>query len=337
LRMKALLGLLCLCVVFASNLEDIQNQFIAFQHKYNRVYATEDEYNRRFTIFVENLKIAEELTRQNQGTATFGVTPFSDLSREEFRRSYLNAAVGNRTEWEQRRPPMKTEFPPVDYSHLGIPRADPTNWNWAAHGVVTGVYNQGQCGSCWAFSATETIESYFALAGHGLHSLSMQQITSCDGGSYGCDGGWTTSAYTYVERAGGIDSYSSYPYTSGDGNTGACHFRTKDREARVTSYRQVSGESGLYHQASSTGPVSVCVDASTWQYYTGGVLSQCPNQIDHCVQLTGYANYGRSGAYWIVRNSWATSWGINGYIYIAIGRDLCAIGDMATVVTATTV
>jgi len=88
--------------------------------------------------------------------------------------------------------------------------------------------------------------------------------------------------------------------------------------------------------SSSGGPVSVCVDASSWQNYQGGVLSQCGNDVDHCVQAVGYNNYGESGAYWIVRNSWGEDWGEQGYIWIEIGQDLCSIGDYATVVTATT-
>jgi len=102
--------------------------------------------------------------------------------------------------------------------------------------------------------------------------------------------------------------------------------------ADVISYASVEGETGLYKQASTAGPVSVCVDASSWSGYSGGILTSCGNSVDHCVQLTGYANYGGSQAYWIVRNSWGTDWGENGFIWIAIGQDLCYIGDYATVV-----
>jgi hypothetical protein len=97
---------------------------------------------------------------------------------------------------------------------------------------------------------------------------------------------------------------SDYPYTAEGGASGSCNFKSSDVVATVTSYQSVSGESGLYQQASTAGPVSVCVAADTWQTYTGGVITTCDTQIDHCVQLTGYANYGSSKAYWIVRNSW---------------------------------
>jgi len=330
--MQKTIAILVLLGVAAFASIDHQTSFIKFANDHGRRYATKQEFDYRYSVFVQNIATAERLTVANQGSAKFGITQFMDLTPEEFRRDYLNAATGNRTAWAEMNVPVKTEFPKVDYTNLGIPTADPVNYNWADHGVVTGVYNQAQCGSCWAFSATETIESYLALAGHGLHSLSMEQIVECDTTSYGCNGGWTIHAYQYVQRAGGIDSYSEYPYTSGDGVTGACRSNLNKHQAKVNSYRQLNGENGIHAQASTAGPVSVCVDAASWQFYHSGVLSTCGQQIDHCVQLTGYANYGRAGSHWIVRNSWGTGWGQNGYIYIATGRNLCAIGDMATVV-----
>jgi len=98
-----------------------------------------------------------------------------------------------------------------------------------------------------------------------------------------------------------------------------------------------ASEQSLYAQLSvpNGGPVSVCVDASTWQNYQGGVLTSCSDQIDHCVQLTGYYNWGQGNAYWNVRNSWGADWGENGYIWIAVGQDLCGIADYPTVVSVT--
>jgi len=216
---------------------------------------------------------------------------------------------------------------------------DPTNYDWNSCGVITPVYNQGQCGSCWAFSATETIESYFALGGGSLTGLSMEQIVDCDtaGEDQGCNGGFPSGAYQYVESAGGLDPLSDYPYTAGEGESGSCQFNKGEVAATVSSYASVTGEPGLYSQTSSSsgGPVSVCVDASSWQNYQGGVLTQCTNNVDHCVQATGYGQYGAAfgTSYWNVRNSWGTDWGENGYIWVGIGQDLCSIGDYATVVS----
>jgi len=166
----------------------------------------------------------------------------------------------------------------------------------------------------------------------------MEQIVDCDtaGQDQGCGGGFPTGAYEYVESAGGIEPYTDYPYSAESGESGQCNFQSGDVVANVANYNSIDGESGIYQQLSSSsgGPVSVCVDASSWQNYQGGVLSQCGTDVDHCVQATGYANYGEDGAYWRVRNSWGEDWGESGYIYIAIGQDLCSIGDYATVVQA---
>jgi len=271
--------------------------------------------------------------------AHFGPTKFSDISKEDFARYYLTAKV-----------PARSELPPAkDFS---IPRPihqmfasgrlmapNPTNYDWGSAGVITPVYNQGQCGSCWAFSATETIESYFAIQGGALTHLSMEQIVDCDtaGQDQGCGGGFPTGAYQYVQGAPGIDSYANYPYTAGGGSAGSCQFPQGSVVTNVANYNSISGETGEYSQLSSAsgGPVSICVDASSWQNYQGGVLTSCGNSVDHCVQLTGYYNYGSSNAYWNVRNSWGADWGQNGYIWIQIGQDLCSIGDYATIVSDT--
>jgi C1A family cysteine protease len=318
----ALLLVVLFAAVFAT-----RKDFIEFQRKYNKVYSNDEEFAKRYQIFEENMKIAKELTIRNNGSAIFGVTKFSDLSQEEFRSLYLMppGTFKNYVAPPQMAIPAKTVSDP-----------DPTNYDWSATGCITPVYNQGQCGSCWAFSATETIESYNCLAGNPLVGLSMEQIVDCDtnGQDQGCNGGFPSGAYDYVESAGGIDTLSSYGYTAGGGTAGTCNFQTANIGAKVASYKSISGETGLYAQLSSAsgGPVSVCVDASSWQTYQSGVLTTCTNNVDHCVQLTGYANYGQSGAYWNVRNSWDVTWGVNGYIWIAIGQDLCSIGDYATVV-----
>jgi C1A family cysteine protease len=303
--------------------------FGEFQKKYGKSYATAAEQTLRFKNFQASLQRAAVSQALNP-RAKFGVTKFSDLTPEEFtsrhkgfnRAAYVRPPVKNFTE------PQKPHHP-----NFRACSPDPTNYDWNSCGVITPVYDQGQCGSCWAFSATETIESYFALDGGQLDNLSMQQIVDCDTTDQGCNGGLPENAYQYVEGAGGLDPLSDYPYTAEDGT---CAFNSGEVVATVTNYQSLDGESGLYSQASSSsgGPVSVCVDASSWQDYQGGVLTSCGTNVDHCVQLTGYASYGQSGAYWIVRNSWGTSWGQSGYIWVAIGQDLCSIGDYGSIVTA---
>jgi len=199
---------------------------------------------------------------------------------------------------------------------------------------VSAVYNQGQCGSCWAFSATEQIESMWCLQGHSggvAPHLSMQQVVNCDTSCYQCDGGWTYLAYEYVKSAGGIDSYASYPYTAQDG---PCRFNRNTIAARIDSWAWVGkGNEGVMRDyILSHGPLSICVDASSWQYYQGGVITTCGQSVDHCVQITGWSGNVQGHQAWIVRNSWGTSWGYSGYLYVEYGHNMCAIADYPTTV-----
>jgi len=201
------------------------------------------------------------------------------------------------------------------FAHHGVWRSNRSNND--GHGYQSG--KKEYCFHC------VSIDQWF----------SVEQIVDCDTGGQdqGCNGGFPVGAYTYIEQAGGIETEEAYPYTAEGGESGTCKFVDGDTVCSVTGYTTINGETGLYQQLStaSGGPVSVCVDASTWSSYTGGVLTTCGNQVDHCVELTGYEGYGSAGSYWIVRNSWGTAWGETGYIFIEIGQDLCSIGDYATV------
>jgi len=248
------------------------------------------------------------------GEAVFGVTQFSDLTPAEFKAMYLTYRPINSTE------------PRVNIQLDGAPA---TVVDWRTKGAVTDVKDQGQCGSCWAFSATEAIESYSFLHDGKLHSLSAQQITSCDKTDGGCDGGNTETAYGYVHKAGGIETSADYPYTSGGGSTGTCKFNAAKVAVKIAGYKSVAhGESNL-KAALNNGPVSVCLAADAFQSYRSGILRSCPGQVDHCVQAVGYDDTS-SPPYWIVRNSWATSWGEKGYIRVESGKDLCKISDDVT-------
>jgi len=200
--------------------------------------------------------------------------------------------------------------------------------------VLTPVKDQGQCGSCWAFSATEQIETDVAMATGHLYTLAPQQIVSCDKTDLGCDGGNTETAYAYVAKSG-LEAESSYPYKSGDsGRSGTCKYSSGKTVVSISSYSSVSktkrSEGKMLTQIQKS-PISVCVDATKWQTYSRGVLGKsCGTSLDHCVQAVGYnADQG----YWVVRNSWNTDWGVKGYIYVKEGIDACGIAKDATIVT----
>jgi len=302
--------------------ETDEEKFQDFIVRFRKFY-TPAEYARRFVIFKQNLKIAAELDAKSD-KASFGVTKFSDLSKEEFASMYL---IKNFTGVD------KTSAIKYTPSKKLAREAYPTSYDWNSKGAVTAVYNQGQCGSCWAFSTTENIESMYFLAGHSLLSLSMQQIVDCDSYDSGCNGGNPPTAYQYVMGAGGLELYSDYPYIGVDGR---CKFDASDVAASISNWQWISrddDESAMQEFVYNNGPPSICVDAQLWQTYTGGVItssSGCGNSLDHCVQLTGWQTIDGIAS-WNVRNSWGADWGPNGgYIYVEMGYDVCGIGQECT-------
>jgi len=196
----------------------------------------------------------------------------------------------------------------------------PASVDWRqTEGVVTAVKNQGQCGSCWAFSATETLESLYALAtGETAPVLGPQQLVSCVanpdkcGGSGGCQGATQPLGFVYTETTG-LSLESSYPYTA---QTGTCD--TSKIAPVVTNAGVVqlptNSYTALIGAVATVGPVSISVAAGSWSIYGGGVYSgSCDYDMDHGVQLVGYGeDLGK--LYWLVRNSWGSGWGESGYI-----------------------
>jgi C1A family cysteine protease len=223
--------------------------------------------------------------------------------------------------------------------------AAPDSLDWSTKGATTAVKDQGQCGSCWAYSATEGIESGLFMTTGKIEKLSEQQIISCDKTDGGCAGGDLPTAFDYVKKAGGIDTQSDYADSSAkSGHAGSC--KSFEKKVQVTGYKYAippcdSGacknqkESDLMAALNTYGPLSVCVNAESWDDYSSGIYKKkCSGKasmLDHCVQLVGY---DKSANYWKVRNSWAADWGEEGFIRLPMGENACGIADEATYVTA---
>jgi len=299
---------------------------------HGKVYSPAEELV-RLQAFKNNIVLADSMNAV-EGRHVFGMSRFADLTPEEFRASYLNGYRPSRRTGQEKHVP------------LFMPESIPTSFNWNDHGALTPIYNQGQCGSCWAFSATEQIESMAWLAANTtatITQLSMQQIVSCDthGQDEGCGGGDTITAYAYVEKTGGLEFYRDFPYTGSDGQ---CHFESGDLAAEVTNWAYVTNnvtrnETQMQYYVATTAPISICVDASSWQLYLGGVISHiCGQSLDHCVQIAGYSVetdiFGKTKPYWIIRNSWGGDWGEHGFVYVEQFKNLCGVADEATTVAA---
>jgi C1A family cysteine protease len=291
----------------------------AFKTNFKRTYSTMDEESHRFAVFIEHLKMSDLRNAKEKkagGSAVHGITQFADLSQAEFESQFLTADLSQKTEKVE-----ETKIDrPVDTT------AGLVDWSGK---LTTPVKDQGYCGSCWAFSATEQIESDSMRVLKTSYVLSPEQITQCTPKpSLGCNGGWTENAYNYVKSVKGLVTDASYPYTSYQGVTGTCKADTSKAVIGVTGYSTIKGESSMASYVQSTGPLSVCVDANNWNSYTGGIMSVCGQSVDHCVQAVGVD--ASTGGYWKVRNSWATSWGESGYIRLAYGKNTCAITNDPT-------
>jgi len=302
------------------------SQFAHFTSLYNKTYSSHKERTQRFAIFVSNLKFVEELN-QKEGNVIYGVTKFMDLSPEEFRAKYLLPPGSfNRS--------PKEEIPYIDFGleNLKVPES----FDWRSKNAVTPTKNQGQCGSCWAFSATEAIESQWFLAGHSLVSLAPQQIVDCDKVDEGCNGGDTPTAYQYVIQAGGLESEKDYPYQAEDDK---CAFEKSKVAATIKGWTYITknkNETEMVQKLYALGPLSICVDAASWQFYVGGVVEHlCYQDLDHCVMITGYDDQydwlDRKVPVWNIRNSWGSDWGYDGYLYVERNENLCGVADEVTI------
>jgi len=283
-----------------------------------RVYQpTERDY--RESVYYANVA---KIDAHNEGNFswTMDVNQFADLTAEEFKSTVVsgsfrrgeqrNTTVGVRGLWS---------------------RADlPASVNWTAKGAVTPVKNQEQCGSCWAFSTTGSVESAWFLAKGTLPSVSEQQLVDCSTaeGNQGCNGGLMDYAFEYIIKNKGITTEAAYPYTATGPN--ACAAAGKPVAATLSGYKDVpvNSETAL-ETAIAQQPVSVAVEAdqSVFQFYSGGVMdSACGTQLDHGVLAVGYGVLGGK-EYYLVKNSWGASWGANGYILLGRGAKFNPAGQ----------
>jgi C1A family cysteine protease len=264
-----------------------------------------DEDNSRLQIFYSNYKTV--MTHQSNPSRTYemGFTKFMDLTKEEFKMKYLSSYVPEQ--------PAFVRILPTE----GVP----ASVDWRTKGAVTPIKDQGQCGSCWAFSTTGALEGRCFLDGFGLHAFSEQQLVDCSGsfGNQGCNGGLMNNAWEYLEK-NCLCYEGEYPYKAVDGTC-----KSKKGENKISTYTAVAeGNVNQLQAGAAQQPVSVAVDASNWQFYSSGVFSDCSTSLDHGVLLVGY----NSDA-WIVKNSWGASWGENGFIRLKRGNT-CGIANAAS-------
>lgn len=301
-----------------------QQDFLKFQEfcaKYGKNYESLQEYLARFKIFRQNLRRMEDRADAN---AMFieGVTKFSDLTPNEFRRTYLNLDINvlNTIHFEEAEPIL----------HFGAEE----NFDWLD--VLNPVKNQGSCGSCWAFSTVANLEGLYYIK-YGEHKrFSEQMLVDCDTSDSACNGGLMEYTFEWIKSNGGLMLESDYAYT---GKKGTCKSDSSKYAVKVTGYNKLSSddENDILNYLVETGPLAIAVNADPLQNYISGIASYSkstcdPSGINHAVNLVGYG-VENGTKYWLVRNSWGADWGEDGYFRMLRGSGTCGINTYITSAT----
>ncbi|KAM8708946.1 hypothetical protein ACLKA7_015850 [Drosophila subpalustris] len=303
--------------------DDLEAEFESFKEMFNKIYKDVSEHDQRKQIFKDNKELID---KHNEGHAAgektykMGVNQFTDLHPAEFKELMLSTISPN---------DLISEIANIYAPSGGV--KIPASVDWRDKGAVTGVKDQGQCGSCWAFSAIASLEGQHFIKNQQLVSLSEQNLVDCSKKNAGCQGGWPSNALQYIEDNGGVDTEDSYPYEAKDGN---CRFDREHIGAKVSDIVGVTSddESALAMAVAEKGPISVAIDASLFQHYQGGVFDEpsCQGGVNHGVVVVGYGHDDKGGDFWLVKNSWSQSWGENGYIRMARNKNnQCKIASYA--------
>ncbi|KAG9453764.1 hypothetical protein H6P81_006668 [Aristolochia fimbriata] len=295
-----------------------------------RVYKSAAEKERRFQIFKANVEYIEAFNGAGNKSYKLGVNQFTDLTNEEFKAYYSTGLI------KPSHQPRTTSFKYQNFTQV------PSTMDWRKQGAVTSIKNQGQCGSCWAFSTVAAIEGITKIKTGKLISLSEQELVDCDTDmDRGCKGGFMDNAFEFVQKNGGLATEDDYPYTGVDGTCNT------DKEsihaASITGHEDVpeNSEESLV-KAVANQPVSVAIDASgsDFQFYKVGVFKgECGTNLDHGVTAVGYGvDEDGITKFWLVKNSWGDAWGENGYIRMQKDVDaeegLCGIAMKPSYPTA---
>nr|CAD7404506.1 unnamed protein product [Timema poppensis] len=317
MKVAALVTLFALSAYSYPTSEEISSEWLTFKEKHGKVYDDEYEEEEHYQNYLENKKLVERhnaMYEKGEVTFTMALNKFADLTHDEVPTGLVISS-------ERRGLPFVSSRSSV-----------PDFLDWREKGFVNPIEDQGSCGSCWAFSAAGAVEGqYYKKYGKSV-ILSKQEIVDCSWGeeydNYGCWGGWQDRAFEFLIDNGGVDLDYVYPYTA---TNGSC--KLIDRAfvpLSLTGYVDVeSGNEDLVQEAVATvGPISIALDASqrSFHLYNGGVYFE-PNctsgidDLDHAILLIGYGTDLKGNDYWLVKNSWGTNWGEEGFMRIARNRD----------------
>lgn len=312
---------------YINNEDDhIHQKFEKFKKTHNKVYGDDQEHERRKNIFRQNHRYIDSMNRAglSYGLKINHLADFSDFELHRIR-GRLHSEGYNGGE----------PFPVQEFTD-----DIPDSYDWRLIGAVTPVKDQAVCGSCWSFGTTGTIEGAYFLKTNKQVRLSQQQLIDCSWQyqNNGCDGGEDFRAYAYIMAAGGLASEEDYGQYMGQ--DGICHDTQVPKTAKITGFVNVtSGDLDALKKAiAKKGPISVSIDASqkSFSFYSHGVYydPKCKsgeNELDHSVLAVGYGTMNNE-PYWIVKNSWSTYWGNDGYVLMSQKENNCGVATSPTYV-----
>jgi len=307
--------------------------FHEFLTEHGKEYKDRAEYKFRYGVYKENMKKIQFLRETERGTASYGATEFADLTETEYKER-----LGLTPVWKSH----KLQEDPIHWPPADIPDVElPTEFDWRDHNAVTEVKNQGQCGSCWAFSVTGNVEGQYAVKHGELLDLSEQELVDCDTRDNGCGGGLPENAYKTLLEIGGLETEADYGY---DGKDEACKFNRSRVAARVSGGVEIGqNETQMAQWLLKNGPISVGLNANAMQFYKGGVSHPfqflcSPDGVDHGVLIVGfgehdYPMFKKKMPFWIIKNSWGPGWGEAGYYRLYRGDGSCGINTLTSSAT----
>ena len=276
-----------------------------------------DEKQKRFNVFKENARYIHEFNKRKDAPYKLRLNKFADLTNHEFRSTYAGSRINHHRALRGSPSGAADSF---KYQNVDI-HSLPASVDWRLKGAVAPVKDQGQCGSCWAFSTVAAVEGINQIKTNKLVSLSEQELIDCDTEqNNGCNGGLMDYAFEFIKKNGGITSEAAYPYAAEDGS---CAAEKNVPVVTIDGHENVpANDENALLKAVANQPVSIAIEASgfDFQFYSEGVFTgSCGTELDHGVAIVGYGKTQHGTKYWIVRNSWGPDWGEKGYIRMLRG------------------